>query len=560
MQSETIMVVDNRMNVSDKTVTLVTVSGTNITQLDTSSPEGANCNSSILWNNITTPNINSTLISRRCRARYTLTVTGTAAPPILDPGAALGANGANCCLRAFPLSSIVNSASIILNGSSSNIDLRSTLSATQRRIPKELLKIQCTECPCQADNAGCLLRDRLGTTLSSNNPLSSYYNSDGTTRASFQPVSFDGAQTYVYNVSEPFMISPFSLYENETYIPLINTLSINLNYTFLADMFVFGQGGTVPAGFAVTLSNPFLEMEYIQVDADVVKIPPMYTLPYENLIIFNRALPAMPNTNALATYGGVSTDNLRFSALPDLLYIFVRGGQITGRTGAPASASQTDSFLCLADEPNVSITLGNRSGLMSSCSLFTLYEISCRNGYNSSFADFSRGSGSLLIISPTKDLGLSLTNGDSAVGMSSSVNFQFRASYTNANYVQCTLQAGGSSIAGLIPEICVIPVFSGKCILSPSNCVFTITDLSQSELNHLLRTADEAEGSKVSSESVKPSIQGGSLFGSMKRIMSKVADGVRAVGSHPLVGQLADMESRGGLMSAAGLKGMGRKR
>ena len=557
MQSEQILVLDNRINVSDKTVTAVLVSGVNVTQLDTTSPEGNNFSSSILFNNVTTPNINSTLVSRKCRLRYTLSVVATAAPPILAPAAALGANGANCCLRAFPLQSICSSASIIINGSTTNIDLRSTVSATQRRVPKDYLKKQATECPSMADNAACLIQDAQATALTSGQPLSSYYNSDGTTRASFQPTAFDGAQTYTYNISEPLMISPFTLHDQENYLGLINTLSLQLNYTFVNDMFVFGKSAFVPAGFAVTISNPFLELEYIQVGPEV-KIPPMLSYPYENLIVFNRALTAMPNTNAAYTVDATS-DTLRFSALPDLLYIFVRGGQIAGRTSIPGAGgtfrSQTDSFLTLAENPNVSITIGSRSGLMSSCSRQTLYELSVSNGLNMSYNDFVNGSGSLLVISPTKNLGLNLEAGDSAVGQTASVNFQFRASYTNVNYVNCTAAAGGSTIAGLVPELVIIPVFAGKAVISPSNCVFSISDLSDSELQHLLRVADEKDGSKVSSESIKPTIQGGSLFGSMKRILSKVAEGVQAVGSHPLTQQLAGMN--GGLLSGAG---MGRRR
>jgi len=389
------------------------------------------------------------------------------------------------------------------------------------------------------------VQDDLGTALTSQQPLSSYYNSDGTTRASFQPVAYDGgAHTFTYEVTEPLMLSPLTLHEKESYLALINTLSVQLNYTFLNDMFVFAEAVVVPAGFNVTITNPRLCIEYIQVGPEV-SIPPMVSYPYENLVFFNRALTAMPHTNALYQVTAQS-DTLRFSAMPDLIYVFVRP-QISNRTSAVASRSQADAFFSLAESPNIAITLGNRTGLMNSASAKTFYEIAVRNGYNSSWNDWSYGSGSLLIISPTLDLGLNLDAGDIAVGQSGSVNFQIQGSWSNQNYVYATAATGGADITNLVPELVVIPVFSGKAAISPSNCVFSIADLSENELMHLLRTADADAGTKVSSEALKPTIEGRGLFGSAKRILSKLAQGAQAVASHPIVSQMAGLS--GGLIS-----------
>ena len=553
--SDQILVLDNRINVSDQTATAIFVSGVQISQIDTSNPDGSSFVSSIIFNNITTPSINSTIVSRRVRLKYTLVVSADANPPILDPAAALDAGGAGCAMRCLGLQSICSNASVILNGSTTNIDLRSTLSATQRRIPKDYLKRQASECPSMADNLACLSVDALGTALTSQQVLSGYYNSDGTTRASYQPVAFDdGAHSFTYEVSEPLLISPFSLYENETGLALVNTLSLQLNYQFTNDMFVFGNAAAIPAGFSVVISNPRLQLEYFQVAADIVKIPSMVSVGYENLVVFNRALTPMAHTNAFQQFTAQS-DTLRFSAMPDLIYIFARGGQITSRTSAVATRSQADAFLTFAETPSVQITLGNRSGLLTSASKHSIYEISARNGYNSSYADFSLGSGSLFILSPTKDLGLNLMAGDIAVGQNGSVNFQFQANYTNQNYVDATGATGGADITTMVPELVIIPVFSGRATLSPSNCIFSIADLSESELRQLLRTADESDGTKVSSETLKPSIQGGSLFGSAKRLLSKVAEGMQSVAGHPIMSALAGMGGdTGGLLTGGKLR------
>ena len=560
MQSEQILVLDNRINVSDKQVTAVQVSGVQVTNIDTTNAEGGNGSftSSIIFNNITTPSINSTIVSRRARIKYTVTVGATADVPVLNPVVPLAGVGPAAALRAFPLQSVCSNISVILNGSTTNLDQRSVISATQRRIPKDYLKRQATECPCMADNATCLVVDTLATALTGNQPLSCYYNSDGTTRGSFIPNAFNVPvnHTATYSVSEPLLISPFSIFEKETGLALVNTLSIQFNYQYLTDMVSWGNAVAVPAGLTVTISDPKLELEYIQVSQDV-KIPPMVSYPYENLVVFNKVQTAF-NCNAVAAQT-MASDTLRFSAMPDLLYIFARP-QITSRTGAPggtpAMRGQADSFMALSNPPAISITLGNRSGLLASASQQTLYEISCRNGYNSSFNDWAYQSGSLIIISPTLDLGLNLNAGDLAVGQNGSVNFQISASFSNVNYVNNWTAVSGAAINYILtPELVIIPVFQGRATLSPSNCVFSIADLSESELRHLLRTADEESGTKVSSESLKPSIQGGSLFGSMKRILSKVAEGAHMVGNHPLTQKLAGMGGdSGGLLSGGKLR------
>jgi hypothetical protein len=79
-------------------------------------------------------------------------------------------------------------------------------------------------------------------------PLSKYENCDGTSRASFKALSYgngvpvEGLQgpqnVWLYEVSEPLLISPLTLHDEETFLANINTLSCQINFSLLSDAVV----------------------------------------------------------------------------------------------------------------------------------------------------------------------------------------------------------------------------------------------------------------------------------------------------------------------------------
>jgi hypothetical protein len=246
--------------------------------------------------------------------------------------------------------------------------------------------------------------------------------------------------------------------------------------------------------------------------------------------------------------------------MPELIYVFARP-RIDQRT-----AAQADAFLSLGDPasasglvPNISITLGNRSGLMSSASAKTVYEIAVRNGYQGSWNDWYIGSGSLIMIAPVTDLGLDVANGDVLPGESGSVNFTIQAQFSNANYVSAFAKTGAAALTNLALELVVIPVYKGIATITPDNCVFNLGQLSEAEVSHML-----TRGDVVSSEQVKPTIMGAGLFGRMKSIFSQVARGVQAAApivaaaaEHPLVKKMAEKvaeQQQGGILTGAGFR------
>jgi hypothetical protein len=252
------------------------------------------------------------------------------------------------------------------------------------------------------------------------------------------------------------------------------------------------------------------------------------------------------------------SDTLRFSSMPELIYVFARP-RIDQRTCA-----QADAFLSLGDPtsasglmPNISVTLGNRSGLMSSASAKTIYQIAVRNGYQGTWNDWVYGSGSLIMLAPATDLGLDIQNGDILSGEAGSVNFTIQAQFSNANYVSAFGKTAATPLTNLALELVVIPVYKGIATITPDNCVFNLGQLSEAEVSHLLHSADV-----ISSEQVKPTIQGAGLFGRLKSVFGQVARGVQAVApiaaqvaEHPIVQKLAQqaMGAQGGIISGASL-------
>jgi hypothetical protein len=561
---------DNRINVSDMTTSVVRISGQQINYFRIQ-PDGSNFPSQIVFNNIITPSLSNTLVGKNIRLRYQVAVTGAGTNDVALPKPAGAVNAPiDGVLRAYPLQSIANSITLTINGSSSVVSQRQILSALERCDKKSLREGTESEAPTQPDNLACLVPDATGRL--SQQVLSPYQNSDGTTRGSFTAYSWSGTATneYYFDVCESLLISPLSAEPNEVALPNINTLSLQINYNTLLDMLVFGSvGGSQAvygvAGLTVTISNPVLELTYFSVANSIVQIPRMYETDYTNLVYFPKTQANLAS-NALGQVTAQS-DTLRFTSTPALIYIFLRPQMQLRDSAQPAGACLADFFFPLGVTPpattgnvlpNFNITFGNRSGLLSSMSTQQAFKMSVRNGFQGGWREWLNA-GCVLIINPALDLGLDLAQGDTISGSTGSVNFQYQATYNNANVLYANAIAG-SPVATYggnpIPtELVIVVAYAGKCVLTADNCVFTTGFLSEAEVDALLKTAPKT-GEMVSDEVLKPSIQGAGLFSKAKSVLGHVARGVGAIAphvetiakyaQHPLVKKLS-----GGIMSSA---------
>jgi len=561
---------DNRINVSDVSHTIVRVSGEQINYFRIN-PDGNNFANQIVFNNVITPNLANTLVGKNIRLRYQLQVAGTA--DLFLPKPVAGINEVvNGCLRAYPLQSVCDNIQLIINGSTTSVTQRQVLTALQR-CQKPSLKVGTeSEGPTQADNLA-VLSQAGGTNVNaqSQQVLSSYINSDGTTRGSFVASSF-AANVYTFDVVESLMISPLTSETDDVALPNINTLSLQMNFSAVTDVCVWASVGgaqaVVPASFTgVTIANPVLELTYFSVSPQLVSIPRMYQTAYENIVYFPKALGTAVATNAASAFQ-VQSDTLRLTSCPSMIYIMCRP-QMALRTSAAAGAASIADF-CFPLGANtgdgglgystlsMNITWGNKSGVFSSLSLQQAYKMSYKNGVKLTYKEWYNA-GCILAINPTVDIGYSPSSGDVLPGMTGSVNFQYQATYNNSNVLFAQGYAGSNAAlynAAAIPaELVIVVSYAGAAIITPDNAIFSTGILSEAEVDMLLKTAPKT-GEVMSDQVLQPTVQGAGLFSSIKKIVGSVARGVGAAAPHletaaKLAGHPLLKKIGGGVMTSA---------
>ena len=595
------LVLDNRVNVSKTTHALVKVSGNNINYFEVNADtDGGDAGYSgiINFNSIITPSLASTVISRNPRIRYTVEITvdetqggAVAYPaagyfPVFSNNVLNNTVSANTVLRAFGLQSICSTLSLTINGATTTLNSRMMLDWIQRRLDKHWVENQATECPCQPDNLAGLVADKpvvvsgvvggvapaagvafgAANTVSvnvqtyANQVLSRYENSLGVNRASFKPISIaptyeatalgaSNARVVTFEISEPLIISPFTTYDNETFLANINTMSMTFNLQNNKDMLVSAQangftGGYLPACLtSLAIKAARLEWEYIQVPQDLVTIPPVVSYPYENLIYFNKQFSGQTGSNLIS---GINSDTIRFSAQPDLIAIYARQSMNSRDATTVSKTARTDTFFGIGQWSSgstlagVNFNYGVKSGLLASASSKTLFRISKRNGWKGSWNDWCNGQ-AVLLLSPTLDLGLDLQAGDVLPGeAAANQNFQCNMTFNDQPF----RYAGAAAGEPYDIELMVCPVYRGVLSITPSSALFNLGELSHSEVQQALQTQPK-DGRMISDEVVKPTVQGGSLFGTLKSLVGTTANALKSDLGQKALGYVAGMAGKG---------------
>lgn len=517
----------------------------------------------------------------------------------------------NTVLRAFPLQSITSTLSLTINGATTTLNSRMMLDWIQRRLDKHWIENQATECPCQPDNLAGLVADGVPNVIASatgvksftltangtitevngaaaaageynlasyqqgenslsnaNQVLSRYENSLGANRCSFKPVSItpayesplvpNAARVIVFEVSEPLLISPFTTYDNETFLANINTMSMVFNLQNQKDMLisalsnpavgpppaVIGTGyspACIPAA-NLQIKDARLEWEYIQVPQDLVTIPPVVSYPYENVIYFNKQFPG---TGGGDNMNGINSDTIRFAAQPDLIAIYARQTMNARDASTASVTATTDTFFGIgqwgsgSSLAGISINYGVKSGLLASASAKTLFRISKRNGWKGSWNDWCNGQ-AVLLLSPTLDLGIDLQAGD-VLPMEAAANQNFQCNMT-FNDQPFKYVYGVNKNYNL--ELMVCPVYRGVLNITPSSALFNLGELSHSEVQQALQTQPK-DGRMISDEVVKPTVQGGSLFGTLKSLVGTTANALKSDLGQKALGYVAGMAGKG---------------
>jgi hypothetical protein len=558
MEDSVKVILNKQVNVGKDRAKLLRVSGTQNTY-QSNSVNGVANGGSILFSNIALPSLSNSVISRNMRIRYKLTVQATNpnATGLTNPIVALGANGATAALRQFPLSTCTDTITCTINNVPTSLNLRQVLPAITKTIPLSYFQKEASECPAMPDNAPVLMTDKLATALTSAQPLSSYWNSQGYSRASFQPIAYaagaGGSNNIVtYEITEPVFCQPLCLDSDSEFLANVNTLSVQYNYSNLQDAVVYGMAAAYPAGYTVSIDSTsvFLELTVISLDNRLVAVPSVVSYPYEQPQYYNTPFTfnitgggACSNTQTSYT---AQSQSLRLSYMPSLIYLY---GQVSPTTRAAGSIAGAASFadfnlsfgttsasgLNANQIGAISITLNNRQGLLQGASLQDLYRLAVSHGYGFSFSQWLLSP--VVIVSPSKDLGLDMSaSSDIYPLMTGNVVLQVQAIFNTSNIVAATVQTSVVNQAWLPAatqfQFQIVCLQSGIAEISPDTMILQAGPLSSAEVNSSLKTAPGGE--YIPSDMVDdkaPSGLGGALHGAHghgRSVVSSTARGMHA--------------------------------
>lgn len=120
-----------------------------------------------------------------------------------------------------------------------------------------------------------------------------------------------------------------------------------------------------------------------------------------------------------ATVNGISTNTIQVNSIPSDIYLIIQ------ETQSSKSIATSDAF---ARINNISLSFGQKTGLLSTSTNKTLYQMCVRNGCKISDTAFNYILGSPLRINLQKDVSL---GSQYAVGSKGMFNIQFTVNYTN---------------------------------------------------------------------------------------------------------------------------------
>lgn len=562
------VILADQINLSADRAKILRVSGTQISYQNQTA-NGSVAGGSILFSNLSIPSLANACLSRNMRISYRVQITAptgtlhlynpnqtlvaSTTPPAVGgavAGAPLGA------LRPFPLSTCTDTLIVTINNVPTSVSLRQQISGLLQTIPKDYLEKQATECPSQLDNASVLATDQIfvtDTTVmpASSQPLSTCINSPkAVSRASFAPISvvINGAgalDTFVFHVEEPVFCSPLSLYDDQTFIGNVNNLSVQYFYSSLTDMLVYGSyAGSVVEVPDVTVSlvesQARLAYSIISLDTRVVAVPRVLSYPYAGPQFFPTALTAFANpvsSGAVQTTGQVTSQSLRLSFMPSLIYIY---GQMPPSTRASLPAqgySVPDFYYDIGtanggtDQTNIiSIQLNNRQGLGAGMSKKDLYRTAVQRGYGSSFNDWLASP--IIILSPTLDLGIDVGSSDVYPNQSANVTLSIQCTFNNSNVIARTAQVAPNTPNWLTNgtiQFQIVTIQDGIFQISPDSCQIDCGALSSSEVKSGLEDASSGDAEKAFvPASVEKMGLGGALtmFGAPRSMVAGVAHGL----------------------------------
>lgn len=285
-------------------------------------------------------------------------------------------------------------------------------------------------------------------------------------------ISTNIADTWVITLesefTEPLLLSPFLFHSKHNYnnqgIFGISTLNLNINLDTSLKRFFTSNNNNISISFDDTnpITNANLFFNFLNIQETDNNLPAKNLVPYVDYPVFISADSDVLNAGQSKV---IFSQNFQLNQIPDLLILSVR------RPIATTTIKNTNSFLPIR---NISINFNNKSGILSSATTQDLYRLSKVNGSVQSWYEFYgyagkqnnnpaittinqylyTTSGSLVLINPTKDLGLPYYLSNGSIG---NFNIQFKINVVN------------NTNDNFVPEIVIITANSGFIINDNGN-------------------------------------------------------------------------------------------
>ncbi len=478
-------------------------------------------NTQIVFNNICAPSL--TTVMKRClriEMVATVTVVYAGAAPVATEAqfnAYDGTTGAavvqvptagvpaNICLRAFPLSGVISSADIRINGGSSNVALATYNSIYPFLQGVEDINRYGAECPTQPDNSALYENTSARSPFNGVNDNSAIQSRSGFLAELFSSVVAAGVMTRVYILrwTEELVISPFLIAHDQDDVGLcnVNNLTVTLRLNDLRGMFSGTYATANENKVSVSLAAPNLLIEFCSQNSIMAQRSPVNAVyPYNQIQTYQAPIEALAKN-------GLALASLRLPCQPSKIYVFIAP---TNRT-----TFVPDHFLRIT---NLSVNFNDKNNLLAGMDESSIYEMSAFNGSGErggfmSWNQWRYGCGSIVCIDVQRDL--SVNDSSQAGSQNQFSTLQITISYTNGN---CLF--AGQALAATEYNSYQVVVSPGKLFLSASAAEFTVQGPSPAVVLGLI--ADE-DSTKIPEDSLPAGPIDGKGFGSLVQKGLKLA-------------------------------------
>jgi hypothetical protein len=541
---ETIRIIDPRVNIKEDVEKnhMVFYGGLRTTdQVNTADSWGSVGTTPVqaLWT--LNPPSTTTIVDREIRVRCYFEIT-------VDAPLELGTNDA---LRQFPIHSLCDVLTVQINGESVSDNVADKLHAMM----------------CYGNNAIDRTNKNTMSPLmpdayqrysdwslygSSKCPLKNYGESSVEDPRGGFPVEMISPTKFRVVLTESMLISPFLSGFGSLEEGFVNVNQMNISYRWKSNLSQIlshsSLGGAITVVSATMYQPPELLTRYITPDL-TQQIPAKQILPYHKTQDYIKTMSPL----AIDATTLVISDSIKLSQIPKRLYLFCRHSRNT------SNQNTSDSFLAIE---RLNILWNNQSGLFSSSSQQTLYEMSKNNGCNLSWSQWSKYRGSVLCISFGSDIGLLDSEAPSCQGQ-----------WT----IQVQMNVKNTSGAIFDPEFYMIFMNEGTFSIAENFARASLGNLTNEIVLASLQ-APEVDYNEVAN------LQGGNFFTGFKSFINKVARGIQKgadvaskfapiiagaipelapiAGALPMVGRLAGSvrEATGGRMVGGRMVGGGQMR